>query len=79
MRMAKPPGYSGTGDEPGVAADVESTTGTPRWVKVFALIALVVVVLSVILVLTGRHGPSRHSLVGGGDPPAKVGDAVPGR
>jgi hypothetical protein len=39
-------------------------TGTPGWVKVAGVIALVVVVLFVILVLTGRggsHGPGRHS------------------
>jgi hypothetical protein len=45
------------------------TAGTPRWVKVFGVIALVLVVLFVILMLTGRgggHGPSRH--VPAGDP-----------
>jgi ABC-type transporter Mla subunit MlaD len=38
---------------------------TPRWVKVFAIIALVVVVLFVVLLLTGRggeHGPGRHAV-----------------
>jgi hypothetical protein len=36
--------------------------GTPRWVKVAAVVALAVVVLIVIAILTGRHdGPSRHS------------------
>jgi hypothetical protein len=38
--------------------------GTPRWVKVFGIVALIVVVVFVILVLTGRgggHGPSRHT------------------
>jgi hypothetical protein len=38
---------------------------TPRWVKVFAVIAGVLVVLVVILLLTG-HGPSRHMGFGGG-------------
>ncbi len=39
-------------------------TGTPRWVKVAALIALVLVVLFVVVALTGRdgHGPGRHML-----------------
>ena len=39
------------------------TAGTPRWVKVFAIVALLVVVLVVVLVLTGRggsHSPRRH-------------------
>ena len=36
--------------------------GTPRWVKVFVAIALVVVLLFVALMLfgDGRHGPRRH-------------------
>jgi hypothetical protein len=41
----------------------DPTTGPPRWVKVFGIVALVVVVLFVILLLTGgpgRHGPGRH-------------------
>ena len=39
------------------------TSGTPRWVKVFAIAALGVVVLVVVLVIAGRggtHGPRRH-------------------
>jgi len=46
------------------------TTGTPRWVKVFGAIALVVVLLVVVVMVTGvggEHGPGRHS--GGGDGP----------
>jgi hypothetical protein len=35
--------------------------GTPRWVKVFGIIALVLLV--VIMLLTG-HGPGRHTLSG---------------
>jgi preprotein translocase subunit SecG len=38
--------------------------GTPRWVKVAAIIALVVGLIFVILLLTGGgagHGPSRHA------------------
>jgi hypothetical protein len=48
----------------GVGPVREPTTGTPRWVKVFAIIALVVVALFLILLLTGgpgRHGPGRHT------------------
>jgi hypothetical protein len=48
----------------GVGPDRESTTGTPRWVKVSAIIALVLVVLVVVMLLVGGgpggHGPSRH-------------------
>jgi hypothetical protein len=45
----------------GVGPERGSTTPTPRWVKVFASIAFVVVLLFVILLFTrGGHGPSRH-------------------
>jgi hypothetical protein len=37
-----------------------SSPGTPTWVKVFAIVAGIVVVLFVVLLLAGRHGPSRH-------------------
>jgi hypothetical protein len=37
----------------------QPTPGTPRWVKVFAIVGAVVVLLIVILLLTG-HGPSQH-------------------
>jgi hypothetical protein len=61
--MADPP--PDTGDDTGAGADRESTTDTPRWVKVFGMVALVAVVLFVILMFTrgpgGRHGPSRHT------------------
>ena len=48
--MADPP--DSNGDE----------TGTPRWVKTFGIIALVLVLLFVIMMLTGGgHGPGRHA------------------
>jgi hypothetical protein len=36
-----------------------ATAPAPRWVKVFGLIGVAVVLLIIILLLTG-HGPSRH-------------------
>jgi hypothetical protein len=48
---------------------------TPRWVKVFGAIALIVVVLAVIVALTGGdHGPGRHgpSIGGHTGPPEGV-------
>jgi hypothetical protein len=42
-------------------ADPPPYPGTPRWVKVFGIIVLVVLVLSVILLFTGGHGPARHA------------------
>ena len=53
-----------TGDDTGVGPDFGSTTGPPRWVKMFGVIALVVVLLFVIVMLTGGgagHGPARHT------------------
>ncbi len=43
-------------------ADVGDYPGTARWVKVFGLIAIVLVRLFVILMLAsgGGHGPGRH-------------------
>jgi hypothetical protein len=38
--------------------------GTPRWVIVFGIIAIVLVLLFVIMLLTG-HGPGRHTPSGG--------------
>jgi hypothetical protein len=39
------------------------TAGTPRWVKVFGIIALVVLMLVVVMLIAGRsgHGPGRHA------------------
>jgi len=60
-----------SGDATGVGHDRGSPPGTPRWVKVSGVTALVLLLLVVIGVLTGRagpggHGPGRH----GGDTPA---------
>lgn len=47
-----------------VGAEGEPTTGMPRWVKVFGIIAIVVVALFLILLVTGDpggHGPGRHT------------------
>jgi len=44
-------------------SDPGSPPSTPRWVKVFGIIALVVILLFVILMFTGiggSHGPGRH-------------------
>jgi hypothetical protein len=57
--MADPPPYADSNSDTG-----DDTGSTPRWVKVFGIIALVVVLLFVILMFTrgpgGRHGPGRH-------------------
>ena len=52
--------------------DVRSV-GTPRWVKVSGVIALVLIVLIGVVLVTGRgdHGPGRHGPGGDG---ARSGD-----
>ena len=56
--MAEPSRSPDTGAELGR----ESNTGTPRWVKVFGVIAVVLVLLVGIMLLTGgNHGPGRHT------------------
>lgn len=52
--------------EPGLPTDADGTHVTPRWVKVFAAIAIVLVVMVVIMVLSGgNHGPGRHAGIDG--------------
>ena len=60
--MAELPPLSDDGNDTGLGPDREPTTSTPRWVKVFGVIAIVVFLLFVgqLLVGGGRHGPSRH-------------------
>lgn len=62
-----------------VAAESGSTAGTPRWVKVSAVIALLVLVLFVVVLLVGggEHGPGRHS-PGGSDTPTEHTGPPPG-
>jgi len=58
--MANRPPNPGTDDDSGVRPTADRPPGTPRWVKVFGLIAIVVVLLIAIMLLTG-HGPGRHT------------------
>lgn len=69
--MVDPPRSPAAGDGPGAKPDHGSPSGgppkTPRWVKVSAIIAGVVIVVVVIAMLTGlggSHGPGRHSGAG---------------
>lgn len=62
--------------DPPPAPDIQPHT-RPRWVKVFGIIAAVVILLVVIVLVTrpGGHGPSRHTGGLGGHPlPASVTD-----
>ena len=65
--MAAPSSNSGTHVRP----DRGSTTGTPRWVKVFVIIIIILVLLFVILHLTGNgFGAHMHmsTIAHGGQP-----------
>jgi hypothetical protein len=64
--MADQPGTPETGDVTGGGPDREATVGIPRWVKVFGIIGIVVVLLVVLMLLTG-HGPGRHMSGGLGE------------
>ena len=59
--MADPPLYPGSSGETGDEPDPGSTTGTPRWVKLFGIIIIVLVLMFVILMLVGGHDPSKWS------------------
>jgi hypothetical protein len=57
----------------------DATTGAPRWVKVFGIAVVVVILLmvSVMLISGGDHGPGRH-MSGAGQEKGQVADAAPG-
>ena len=46
-------------------ADTPPYPGVPRWVKVSAIVGIVLVLLVIIVALTGGHGPGRHAPFGG--------------
>jgi len=62
--MVDSPSYP-DGSDAGAGPDRGSSTGTPRWVKAFAIIGLVLVLFFAFLFLTGRgggsHGPGLHT------------------
>ena len=74
--MADPPPDTDSKGDTGVGPNRGSTTATPRWVKVFGVIALVAVLLFVLLLFTkGPHRPGLHASfggLGGNTPPFSV-------
>jgi hypothetical protein len=54
----------------------EAKPRTPRWVKVMALAAIAIAVLLVVVMKLsgGQHGPARHLPGGGGSSPGVVED-----
>lgn len=65
--MSDTPHDDGPVDDTAGNPDRESPPGTPRWVKVFGIVTVLVVVLIVVLLLAGggSHGPGRHTGTGG--------------
>ena len=57
--MADLSSYPDPSDDTGAGSDHGSAPSTPRWVKVFGIIALVLVLLVVIMLISG-HGPGHH-------------------
>ncbi|MCA1566007.1 MAG: hypothetical protein LC803_10295 [Acidobacteria bacterium] len=55
--MAQPPRYTDSdreADDTDAGLDLVSSAGTPLWVKVFGIIAVVLILLFILLHLTGR-------------------------
>ena len=57
-----PDSNSNTGHDTGVKPTENRPPSTPRWVKVSGIIAIVLVLLVVIIMFIsgGKHGPGRH-------------------
>jgi hypothetical protein len=75
--MADLPPDPDTGDDTGVRPTADRPPRTPRWVKVFGIIVGVVVLLvvAVMFIGGGEHGPGRHTPsgdAGGQVPPSSV-------
>ena len=76
--MADPSHHPGTGGGTGSGPDRGSDVYMPRWVKVFGIVALVLVLLFVAVMLTGRgygHDPGRHAASGDAPPSVAEHDA----
>lgn len=63
--MADPPRYPRTddADDRPDHGSTDAYPGTPRWVKVFGIIALLLALLLMVVMATGvggSHGPGRH-------------------
>jgi hypothetical protein len=59
--MGDPPRARDQGEDAHLAADRGSPPGMPRWVKVSGIIVAVLVLLVVVLLVSGGHGPRRHA------------------
>jgi uncharacterized cupredoxin-like copper-binding protein len=71
--MADPPRDPDTGDDTGLRPITDRPPTAPRWVKVFGIIALVLVLFFILRLLLGAgggHGPGRHRGGGGATAPS---------
>ncbi len=70
-----PHSYPDISDDPGWGSDSGSPPSMPPWVKVFG-IAFLVLVLLIVVMFAGGHGPGRHIMsgagVGGQTPPSSI-------
>lgn len=74
MTDPTPPSRAGDGDAAG-SGDGHAG-GLARWQKVVGIVGLAVVVVLVILLVTGDHGPGRHAPDGQQGQSADVGDGA---
>lgn len=70
--MADPSATPDPADAVPRSADREPHTGTPRWVKVFAVVGALLILLLVVMLLAGGHGPGRHTGSRGDAPSSAV-------
>jgi hypothetical protein len=60
--MADPRAYPDNAEDGDTERDRAPADGTPRWAKLFAIIGVaVLLLLLVLLVVRGGHGPGRHT------------------
>jgi hypothetical protein len=77
--MADAPGHPPTGHDGNPSSAPEQPPGIPRWVKVFGItVAVLLTVMILIMLLSGgQHGPGRHlSSLGLAGSPHSSGTAV---
>lgn len=70
VHMPDAPAYDQSDETPDTTGDQGGAPpGTPRWVKVSAIAAVVLVLILIVMMLAGgEHGPGRH--LGGDEAPA---------
>ncbi len=59
--MADRPSYPEIASDHGARTESGAVPGTPLWVKVCGIIAVVVILAVVMMLLVGGHNPGRHT------------------